>query len=363
MQKYSDTIALLVANDDFPAILSEVKKYRKEGGDLGQLVDSLHTALGGEEHLRFCFLLAAFWGKEYNFNALLKAAKLDFAVAYFMNFYANDREFFMEPQWADMNKRLFLASLRHLGINNYENSHISGEEHLLRTLMKKEPAPVVFDVGGNVGGYIRLARSFSSTARIYSFEPHPGNFAGLCAVAEELGAHAFNFGLSDREMQTTLYDRADSPKGSAHASLYLKVVTDLHGQESTAVACSLRTLDAVMAELDVSHIHLLKVDTEGHELAVLRGGVEAIAQGKVDYIHFEFNEMNVLSKTFLRDFMEFLPQYSFYRLLPEGFLPLPGHEHSVMREQFIYQNILAVRDDFTFRADCCDAYADAGGGD
>ena len=85
---------------------------------------------------------------------------------------------------------------------------------------------------------------------------------------------------------------------------------------------------------------LLKIDTEGHELEVLKGFEPYIRQNKVDLIHFEFNEMNVASRVFFKDFWEFLPNYDFYRMLQDGLIPIKNY-NPVYCEIFAYQNIVA----------------------
>jgi hypothetical protein len=64
--------------------------------------------------------------------------------------------------------------------------------------------------------------------------------------------------------------------------------------------------------------------------------------GRISLVQFEFNEMNVISRTFLRDFVGLLPGYRLYRLLPDGMASLEG-EPLFVREIFAFQNLVAVR--------------------
>ena len=63
-------------------------------------------------------------------------------------------------------------------------------------------------------------------------------------------------------------------------------------------------------------------------------------QNKIKCIQFEFNEMNVCARVFLKDYYELLPQYQFYRLVEKGLKSLGNY--SPKNEIFRYQNILAV---------------------
>jgi hypothetical protein len=99
-------------------------------------------------------------------------------------------------------------------------------------------------------------------------------------------------------------------------------------------------LDDVAANEGVEYIDFLKIDTEGHELAVLSGGSRLLREKRIGHIQFEFNALHVFSRAFFRDFRNILSDYELYRLLPKGLLPLDTSITST--EIFGFQNILAV---------------------
>ena len=43
-----------------------------------------------------------------------------------------------------------------------------------------------------------------------------------------------------------------------------------------------------------------------------------VAPGLADVVQFEFNEMNVVSRVFMKDFFDILPGYRLFRLLPQA---------------------------------------------
>jgi len=77
------------------------------------------------------------------------------------------------------------------------------------------------------------------------------------------------------------------------------------------------------------------------------GAIELIKNNKIDVIHFEFNEMNVYSRVFFRDFHELLVNYNFYRMLPDGLVFL-GDYNPIYQEIFAYQNIVVIRKDLKY---------------
>jgi hypothetical protein len=100
------------------------------------------------------------------------------------------------------------------------------------------------------------------------------------------------------------------------------------------------TVDRFCKEKGLAAIDLLKIDTEGCELQVLKGASEMLSGGRVKVIQFEFGECNVFSRVFLRDFYEVLPGFRMYRLDSNGLIPLPSYEST--NEIFRFQNIIAI---------------------
>ena len=89
-------------------------------------------------------------------------------------------------------------------------------------------------------------------------------------------------------------------------------------------------------------IRLLKIDTEGSELKVLLGAAKTLQAQRIDMIQIEFNEMNVVSRVFFRDYFQLLREFDIYRLLPGELLPLRDYR-PLYCELFAFQNLLAVR--------------------
>lgn len=66
-----------------------------------------------------------------------------------------------------------------------------------------------------------------------------------------------------------------------------------------------------------------------------------IVQKRIKAIHFGFNEMNIASRVFFKDFWEFLADYEFYRMMPNGLVPIVAYS-PLLCEIFAYQNIVAL---------------------
>lgn len=262
------------------------------------------------------------------FQLILKAYRFLFARTFFYKF----------------NRLLYRCGLSGLGVLNYENSNSSGERNFLEKILKKMEAPVIFDVGANVGNYTKTILDISPKSKIYMFEPHPKTYAILLRnLSSQESIVSNNLAVGSETSILKLYDYKNQP--SSHASLYKEVIEDIHYAQSESYDVQVVTLDDFTLENSIEHIDLLKIDVEGHELNVVKGASRLLLESRISVIQFEFNEMNAVSHNFIRDFMSILPNFKFYRLLPNEFLPLTSYS-PVMIEIFAYQNIIAVHNDF-----------------
>ena len=177
-------------------------------------------------------------------------------------------------------------------------------------------------------------------ACVHAFEPQSLLVERIRARTPSVAV--INSAVGDSPGRLTLYDYADHA-GSSHASLLRGVIEDVHRATARSSDVAVIRLDDYCRERSIEHIDLLKIDVEGFELQALRGAGELLAAGRIAAIQFEFNEMNVIGRTFLHDFAQLLgPRYALYRVLPHGLLPLQGQSHW-LREQFVFQNVLALR--------------------
>jgi FkbM family methyltransferase len=252
---------------------------------------------------------------------------------------------FSRRTFSRFNKLLFLMGARGLGILNYKNAYLTGEGPFLRAFLKQldHYNSTVVDVVANSGQFAAWVIRNTNFLKVVSFEPHPASIkhfqdANLPRDRVELVGK----GLSSEPRNTVIYDYSDTKyEGSQHASLNKEVFTKLLKLEKPlTVDIVLSTLDCEFSETCPS-ICLLKIDVEGHELSVLRGGSKLLHKVKPPAILIEFNEMNAVSGTHYRDLVEYLGgSYLPFRLLPGGgLLPLDG-QSPLYTELYAFQNIV-----------------------
>lgn len=201
---------------------------------------------------------------------------------------------------------------------------------------------IIFDIGANIGIYSSLVRNLNSDSVVYAFEPHPDSFVELSESAIAHNFHAHNFGFSDQVGKALLYDVQDGVN-SELASLHLGVFTGIHHKQTKNYEVLLDTIDNFCSQNNIASIDLLKIDTEGHDYSVLLGATRLLAGG-VKVIQFEFNEMNVASRVFLKDFIDLLAGYELFILLADGLMPIKYSP--VKSEIFAFCNIVAIKKEY-----------------
>ncbi len=213
----------------------------------------------------------------------------------------------------------------------------------LKGTLSALPNAIVFDVGAHTGLFSRKVFEYAPTSKVFAFEPNQSSFDALTKThAPEGGAfNCFNLAISDHQGQGTLYFESDS-SCSPLSSLYQGVIGDLHKQESHGQEVTIRTLDSVVEELNLPGINLLKLDMEGAEYAALKGAENLLKEKRIHIIHFEFNDMNVISRIFFKDFWDLLsPSYNVYRLSPHGMIHLVDYS-PMFCENFAIQTIVCM---------------------
>jgi len=254
---------------------------------------------------------------------------------------------FAKPLFVKINRFLLNLALRGLGILNYKSDNLTGEKKWLYRYLKNIKNPIVIDVGANIGDYTNTILNINKNAKVFAIEPHPKTFKKLKVNIISENIQLFNVGISDRQGILELFDYKNND-GSSHASLYEDVIEDLHKGEVVSHKVEVNTLDELIGK-KVDRIDLLKIDTEGNEYKVLLGARQLLNSQKINAIQFEFNEMNIISKTTFKDFWDLLSeQYIFYRILPCGNLLKIKKYTPLECEIYAYQNIICLKKNLKF---------------
>jgi FkbM family methyltransferase len=240
--------------------------------------------------------------------------------------------------------RLHRLSLKGMNYGRASDYIHNGEEVVLRKIQEwiSTPSPVLFDVGANKGEFTnRIIQTWNARPyQLYAFEPSAKTFEMLkTAVPPSASVHLINLGLGERKESAELfYDKA----GSGLASVYPRDLAFRSIDFSTHEAINLTTLDSFCQENGIVKIDFLKLDVEGHELAVLKGGRKMFEMGSVQMVQFEFGGCNIDSRTFFKDYFNFFAKdFILYRILSNGLEKIDKYSENL--EVFQSANYLAIK--------------------
>lgn len=217
-------------------------------------------------------------------------------------------------------KRLIKSIVNSLGLWIFnEGSLPPGVNWILdarKTGLDKEG--IIFDIGANVGQTaVELARSLPN-AKIFSFEPFKSTFQELQRNTLHLSkvkCYPIAMGANPETMK--VYPRHNSLFNSLKKD---PSSPDQHGDGETI---TVETISRFCRDNKVDFIDLLKIDTEGFELEVLKGAAPMLEEGKVKFVYAEvcFSSLNEQNSNFFKvyDFLvkdfRFLGLYESYPLL------------------------------------------------
>lgn len=146
------------------------------------------------------------------------------------------------------------------------------EKAYLRDLLKRLKINCIFDVGANEGQYARMLRKLGYRGYIFSFEPNPAGFAILSKHFEnDRFWKGFNFALGSEDGRKPI-NIAEESCLSSFLALKKHVV-------SGAIQVDVKRLDSIFDVLVDSIANpsvLLKMDTQGYDLEVIKGAKQCI---------------------------------------------------------------------------------------
>ena len=156
-------------------------------------------------------------------------------------------------------------------------------------IVKKEikKTKVIFDIGAHIGTTSIMMSRLNPEATIFAFEPHSGTYN---TAAEILRTNSFkniqinNIGLGDKPGKLKLYEVREHNAGMNRVIL--------GEQDYPYTQVDISTIDKFVSENSISNVGFIKIDVEGFEYAVLKGGEQTLRKYKpVMFIELDDNNL------------------------------------------------------------------------
>ncbi len=199
----------------------------------------------------------------------------------------------------------------------WEGSREPHTSHALKMLCKR--GDIVFDIGANVGSHaLPMASHVGAEGKVYAFEPVPW---AMNRMKRNLELNDFHnlvlepIALSDKNEEVEMKFRASFKIGSKSGVGSEGKIDESWWNECEQVKVRMETLDSYVANHHIDRVDLIKLDVDGFEGKVLRGGRETLGRFGPRIIMEVAPAWTEMRGDDIRDILQALEQlgYGFYR--------------------------------------------------
>lgn len=176
----------------------------------------------------------------------------------------------------DLRHRLKRSVESATGVRVYRSTKVHGLDAFDDLKKLSVSINTVIDVGANEGQFAASCREAFPNATIYSFEPLPAAFAML-RRNQGSSERAFNSAVGESVGEAKLYTQ----ELTTTSSLVPRSACE------SVVTVPITTLEEICRAEEIERVDLLKIDTEGFEMPVLRGAKGLLASRRVGAVYVE----------------------------------------------------------------------------
>ncbi len=150
----------------------------------------------------------------------------------------------------------------------------------------------VLDVGANTGQFATFMNRILPQCDIYSFEPLADCFDELTrAMSRASRFRAFKCALGEKDGEGEIHRSEFSPSSSLLTMRRLHAKLFPFTAKTWVERVPIRTLDGVVADLQLRDNVLIKIDVQGYEDRVIRGGRDTLGRAKALIVEVSFQAL------------------------------------------------------------------------
>lgn len=189
----------------------------------------------------------------------------------------------------------------------------------------------ILDIGAHTGQFHSWSKRVWPDVGVFMIEANPLHESTLDRLAMMNGDKYLIAAMGDEEREVTFYTRSDKPHTEGNSYYKEHNYWDIPQlvQESKV---KLKKLDDVFE--DDAVFELIKIDTQGSELDILKGGVKLISKSSVIVLEIAYTEYNEGAPT-AKDIINYMNSIGFEKKMSIG-------EHyeddDVIQKDFVFLN-------------------------
>ena len=184
-----------------------------------------------------------------------------------------------------------------------------------KRIMSKRYVKVIFDVGANIGQTTLKYKKLYPSAHIYGFEPYLQTYTTYTRQFRgDIRVHPVNQAFSDSEGARKFF-----VNNNHYTNSLLPIDTNAQQTESMSAFKTVKeisvkngTMDTFCREHNISHVDILKLDTQGGEMMVLKGATKMLTNKAIDLIYTEVEFVSLYqNQPLFEDIQKFLGTYGY----------------------------------------------------
>ncbi len=197
----------------------------------------------------------------------------------------------------------------------------------------------VLDVGANVGQFTVAVAKIFPGVRIHSFEPVPECFLKLGKNVSKLkNVSVYQLALGDTEGEGMCHINSHSQSSSLLPLSREHRAAFPNAQEIIQVPVKISKLDTIFATQKIDAPTLLKIDVQGYEANVLRGGEETLK--RIQYVVAETSFKALYhGETIFLDLLQLLESCGFRFIRPVGWLSDPRNDEILQMDALFSRQV------------------------
>ena len=191
----------------------------------------------------------------------------------------------------------------------------SGESMRLNEVKNLGIEPnAILDIGAHTGQFYRWAKAVWQNVPVFMIESNPLHEEKLRHMTFYMEDDYLIAALGDEEREVTFYTRSDKPHTEGNSYYKEKNYWDIPQLVQESIV-RLQRLDDLFE--DEAVFQLIKIDTQGSELDILKGGENLASKASVIIFEVAYTEYNIGAPTY-EDVVEYMNEIGFEEKMSIG---------------------------------------------